>query len=147
MGRKLLANSFGQRRKCLERIPVARYQSASAALNISASPETIQLRLKGLQIQSAASSPGAGLNHTSRTASAKPSTPFPRPPYAGSTGWHRRQNGSHKLPLSVGALPLPRTIRRVRSAGRYWPAEDLSVAPVPYLFRSPAVCRLRWLLP
>src|SRR5215831_5034637 len=56
---------------------------------------------------------------------------------------HRRQNGSRKLPRSAGALPPPRTIRRVRSAGRCWPGGDLSVAPVPYLFRLPAACRLR----
>jgi hypothetical protein len=37
---------LAQRFKCLKHIPVARYQPAGAALDISDSPETIQLRLE-----------------------------------------------------------------------------------------------------
>jgi hypothetical protein len=43
---ELLADGLCQRLKCFERIPVARYQPAGAALDISESSKTIQLWLK-----------------------------------------------------------------------------------------------------
>src|ERR1022692_325821 len=44
------------------------------------SPAASHSSLHGARIQSAASSPGAGSDRTSRTASVGPSSPFPRPP-------------------------------------------------------------------
>jgi hypothetical protein len=41
-----MADSLRQRFKCLERIPVARYQSTGAALDISESSKTIQFQLE-----------------------------------------------------------------------------------------------------
>jgi hypothetical protein len=43
---ELLADGLRQRFEGFERIPIARYQPAGAALDISESPRTIQLRLK-----------------------------------------------------------------------------------------------------
>ena len=43
---EFLGDRCGQRLECLKRIPVARYQSAGAALDISDSSKTVHLRLK-----------------------------------------------------------------------------------------------------
>jgi hypothetical protein len=43
---EFLADGLRQRFKCLERIPVTRYQPAGAAFDISDRAETVQLRLE-----------------------------------------------------------------------------------------------------
>ena len=94
-------------------------------------PAVLRSCWRPAQTRAAVSSPGAMSNRISQIASVGHSAPFPCLPCVRNTRWHRRQSGSHVLPLLGGASILPRTIRRVHGEGRYWPRSGLIGCPCP----------------